>query len=84
MGDERRSPTTGSRLGHYEVGDRLATGGMGEIYEATDTRLGRRVALKVLPSESLARVGRLERFQAEARAVATLNHPNIVTIYGVE
>jgi len=71
-------------LAHYRVIDRLAVGGMGEIYTARDTRLGRRVALKVLTSEDVAGAGRLQRFQAEARAVAAMNHPNIVTIHGVE
>jgi len=71
-------------LAHYKVIERLASGGMGEIYVAEDTRLGRRVALKVLPTEAVADSERLQRFQAEARAVAAMNHPNIVTIHGVE
>ena len=71
-------------LGHYEVIKRLAVGGMGEIYEARDTRLGRRVALKVLPSERVAGAENLKRFRVEARAAAAMNHPNIVTIHGVE
>ncbi len=71
-------------LAHYRVIERLASGGMGEIYVAEDTRLGRRVALKVLPAEAVADAERLQRFQAEARAVAAMNHPNIVTIHGVE
>jgi serine/threonine protein kinase len=71
-------------LAHYKVVERLASGGMGEIYVAEDTRLGRRVALKVLPAEAVADAERLQRFQSEARAVAAMNHPNIVTIHGVE
>jgi serine/threonine protein kinase len=71
-------------LAHYKVVERLAGGGMGEIYIAEDTRLGRRVALKVLPAEAVADTERLQRFQSEARAVAAMNHPNIVTIHGVE
>jgi len=71
-------------LAHYKVIKRLASGGMGEIYIAEDTRLGRRVALKVMPAEAVADAERLQRFQSEARAVAAMNHPNIVTIHGVE
>jgi tRNA A-37 threonylcarbamoyl transferase component Bud32/membrane-associated phospholipid phosphatase len=74
----------GEMLAHYKVRERLASGGMGEIYIAEDTRLGRRVALKVLPAEAVADAERLQRFQSEARAVAAMNHPNIVTIHGVE
>jgi serine/threonine protein kinase/membrane-associated phospholipid phosphatase len=83
-GDDRAHPVAGEMLAHYEVIERLASGGMGEIYIAQDTRLGRRVALKVLPAEAVADAERLQRFQAEARAVAAMNHPNIVTIHGVE
>jgi serine/threonine protein kinase len=82
--EDRLQPTAGEMLAHYKVVERLATGGMGEIYIAEDTRLGRRVALKVLPAEAVADAERLQRFQSEARAVAAMNHPNIVTIHGVE
>ena len=74
----------GDMLAHYKVIGRLASGGMGKIFVAEDTRLGRRVALKVLPAEAVTDTERLQRFQAEARAVAAMNHPNIVTIHGVE
>ena len=85
MSDEIQAyPSAGDLLAHYKVIERLASGGMGEIYIAEDTRLGRRVALKVLPAEAVADAERLQRFQAEARAVAAMNHPNIVTIHGVE
>jgi non-specific serine/threonine protein kinase len=75
---------SGTRIGTYEIVGPLGTGGMGEVYRARDTRLGREVALKVLPADVAADADRLERFEREARAVATLNHPNIVTLYSVE
>jgi eukaryotic-like serine/threonine-protein kinase len=71
-------------LGKYRVLDRLGRGGMGEVYVAEDTTLGRKVALKVLRPEVAGAPDRRERFQREARAVAALNHPNIVTLYSVE
>src|SRR5580765_6490223 len=74
----------GSRLGHYDIRASLGTGGMGEVYRATDSKLGRDVALKVLPADLARDADRLARFQREARAVAALNHPHIVTIYSVE
>src|SRR5688572_12373978 len=74
----------GTRLGAYEVLSLLGAGGMGEVYRATDVKLGRDVALKVLPSEMARDPDRLRRFEREARAVAALNHPHIVTIYSVE
>src|SRR6202162_5983548 len=73
----------GTRLGPYEVLGPLGAGGMGEVYRARDERLSRSVALKVLPGEISADRSRLERFEKEARAASSLNHPNIVTIYDI-
>jgi serine/threonine protein kinase/Tfp pilus assembly protein PilF len=74
----------GERLGHYTIVSHLGSGGMGAVYRATDTTLGRDVALKILPGDMAADPDRLERFRREARAVAALNHPHIVTIHTVE
>src|ERR1700689_3351685 len=75
--------TAGTKLGPYEILGPLGAGGMGEVYRARDTRLGREVALKILP-ESFARdADRLRRFEQETQAVAALNHPNILAIYDV-
>jgi serine/threonine protein kinase len=75
---------SGRSLGHYNVGKLIGAGGMGEVYEADDLRLGRRVALKLLPGEVAGDPERLARFTREARALAALNHPGIVTIYSVD
>ena len=74
----------GSRLAHYEITSQLGKGGMGEVYRATDTRLGREVALKVLPAEFATDPERLARFEREARTLASLQHPEIAAIFGLE
>src|SRR5262249_48883798 len=74
----------GTRLSHYQIDGALGRGGMGEVFAATDTKLNRRVALKVLPPATAQNADARERFEREAKAVAALNHPNIVTIYSVE
>jgi serine/threonine protein kinase/Flp pilus assembly protein TadD len=74
---------TGARLGHYEIVGSLGKGGMGEVYLAQDTRLDRRVALKILPNGSSADHERLTRFIREAKAASALNHPNIITVYDI-
>ena len=74
----------GTRLGAYEVTSQIGVGGMGEVYRATDTKLGRPVAIKVLPSAVAQDAERLARFDREARTLALLNHPNIAQIYGLE
>src|SRR6202047_2046198 len=74
----------GTKFGPYEIQSPLGAGGMGEVYRATDTKLGRDVALKVLPGEMAKDPERLARFRREAKALAQLDHPNIVTIYSVE
>jgi len=75
--------SSGVRLGPYEIQALLGAGGMGEVYRARDTRLGREVAVKILPEFFAGDPERLHRFEREARAVATLNHPNILAIYDV-
>ena len=75
---------SGSRLGAYEVLSALGAGGMGEVYRARDTKLKREVALKVLPEAFASDPDRLARFQREAELLATLNHPNIAAVYGLE
>jgi serine/threonine protein kinase len=76
--------TLGTRLGPYDVTAQIGVGGMGEVYKATDTNLKRAVAIKVLPASVAADVERLARFQREAEVLASLNHPNIAAIYGLE
>src|SRR5512146_1763918 len=74
----------GTRLGPYEIIAPLGAGGMGEVYRARDTRLGRDVAIKVLPASVASSPERLARFEREAKTVAGLNHPNIVVLYSIE
>ena len=74
----------GDKLGPYEITEFIGSGGMGEVYRARDTKLKRDVAVKVLPEAFAADPGRMARFQREARALASLNHPNIAAIYGLE
>ena len=78
------APWTGRRIGVYQLQELLGKGGMGEVYRARDTRLGREVAIKVLPSGFAADADRVARFEREARMLAALNHPHIGTIHGVE
>src|SRR5438876_5472270 len=75
---------TGTKLGPYEILAPLGAGGMGEVYRARDTKLGRDVALKVLPEAFAKDCERMARFQREAQMLASLNHPNIASIYGLE
>src|SRR2546426_1436644 len=74
---------SGSRLGHYEIKSRLGAGGMGEVYLAEDMRLGRRVAIKILPAETISDEHARKRLVREARAAATLDHPHICSVYEV-
>ncbi|HJR58272.1 MAG TPA: protein kinase [Vicinamibacterales bacterium] len=74
----------GTTIGEFEILEKLGQGGMGEVYRARDTRLGREVAIKILPAAVAADAGRLERLAREARLLASLNHPNIATIHAVE
>src|SRR5262245_30725555 len=78
------SLASGTRLGPYEIVAPLGAGGMGEVYRARDTRLHREIAIKILPPASASDPTQLERFRREARAVAALTHPNIVTVHSVE
>jgi serine/threonine protein kinase len=82
--DAGASVLTGRRLGAYHVHERIGAGGMGEVYRARDTKLGRDVAIKILPRHFTSDPDRLARFEREARVLASLNHPNIGAIYGLE
>src|SRR5262249_33143818 len=75
--------SSGQRIGPYEVISSIGAGGMGEVYRARDPRLGRDIALKILPAEFSANRDSLKRFEQEARSASALNHPNIITIYDV-
>jgi serine/threonine protein kinase len=74
----------GKTLGHYEITSRLGKGGMGKVYQAKDQKLSRNVAIKVLPEEFARDADRVARFQREAKLLASLNHPNIAAIHGLE
>jgi eukaryotic-like serine/threonine-protein kinase len=74
----------GTRLAHYEITSHLGTGGMGEVYQARDAKLGREVAIKLLPEAFTNDADRAARFEREARVLASLNHPNIAAIHGIE
>src|SRR6266700_807118 len=74
----------GTRLGRYEIRSQIGEGGMGEVYLAQDTRLERKVALKILPADLAVNQDRMRRFGQEAKAASALNHPNIITIYEIE
>lgn len=71
-------------IGHYRITTKLGNGGMGEVWRAVDTKLGRDVAVKVLPDSFAQDAERMARFDREAKVLASLNHPNIAQIYGVE
>src|SRR5260370_13505938 len=76
--------SVGNRLGSYEILAPIGAGGMGEVYKARDIKLDREVAIKVLPSALACDPERLARFEREAKVLASLNHPNIAQIYGIE
>ncbi len=81
LAENRAASMLKRRLGHYEIVDLLGTGGMGEVYRARDTRLGREVAIKILPAHLADNAEALSRFEREAKTVAALSHPNILAIH---
>src|SRR5438132_9533868 len=76
--------STGTRLGRYEIRSQIGEGGMGQVYLAQDTKLDRKVALKILPAEVAAHPDRMKRFVQEAKAASALNHPSIITIHEID
>src|SRR6478736_5359175 len=81
--NEQADLLVGQTIGHYKISKRIGTGGMGDVYLATDITAGRRAALKLLPTRFTSDADRLKRFQQEARALVGLNHPNILTVYEI-
>src|SRR5262245_45632309 len=75
---------SGTQLGHYEILSAIGKGGMGEVWKARDSKLGREVAVKTLPQEYVKDADRLVRFDREAKVLGSLNHPNVAAIYGIE
>src|SRR5512139_3719127 len=84
LSQEGYMPEIGHNLSHYSLVDKIGKGGMGEVFRAKDQKLGRDVAIKVLPEEFARDADRVARFQREAKLLASLNHPNIAAIYGLE
>src|SRR5262245_50442950 len=82
--NQKASLSPGQQLGAYEIVSHLGTGGMGQVFRARDTRLGRDIAIKVLSGTFPTDSEQLARLEREARMLATLNHPNIATIHGIE
>src|SRR5437762_11345475 len=76
--------TPGSTIAHYRITSKLGEGGMGAVYRAPDTKLNRDVAIKVLPLAFAEDTARMARFEREAQVLASLNHPNVAAIYGIE
>src|SRR5262249_2485125 len=81
--EQPTAPAVGQQVGHYELIKQIGAGGMGEVYLAQDSRLARKVALKLLPARFTQDAERLRRFEREARAASALNHPSILTIYEI-
>ena len=84
IAEEQVAARLGSEIGHYKILSLLGRGGMGEVFLAQDTKLGRNIALKLLPPEFTRDHERVQRFRQEARAASALNHPNIITIFAID